>query len=99
MNQTVSATEARIHFGELMRRAKSGPVIVEKDGKPDVVVLSKQEYDNLVATSSQPDWRKLLKEAHESIRAAVGDRPLPDPAEVIRQGREERDEQLLNSMR
>ena len=37
MNQTVSATEARVHFGKIMRRAKSGPVIVERDGKADVV--------------------------------------------------------------
>ena len=99
MDRTVTATEARIHFGELMRRAKSGPVIVERDGKADVVVISKQEYDQLVAASSPPDWRQLLKEAHESVRAALGNRQLPDPAEIIRQGREERDEQLLNSLR
>jgi prevent-host-death family protein len=99
MNHTVSATEARVHFGELMRRAKFGPVIVERDGKPDVVVISKQEYDRLKATSSQPEWRQLLKEAHESIAAAIGNQPLPDPAEMIRQGREERDEELLNSLR
>ena len=98
MNRTVSATEARVHFGEVMRKAKSGPVIVERDGKADVVVISKQEYDQLVAASSPPDWRQLLKEAHDSIRAAVGNRKLPDPAEIIRQGREERDEQLFNNL-
>jgi len=99
MNRTVSATEARIHFGEIMRKAKSGPVIVERDGKADVVVISKQEYDQLVAASSPPDWRQLLKEAHESIRTALSNRQLPDPAEIINQGREERDDQLLNSLR
>ncbi|GJQ51772.1 MAG: hypothetical protein HKUEN02_06190 [Anaerolineaceae bacterium] len=38
-------------------------------------------------------------EAHESIRAEIGDRQLPDPAEMLRLAREERDEQLFNSLR
>lgn len=99
MNQTVSATEARIHFGELMRRAKSGPVIVERDGKPDVVVISKQEYDKLVENTPKPDWWKMVEELHEELRVELAGRTLPDPAEMIRQGREERDEQLSNSLR
>ncbi len=100
MNRTVSATEARVRFGEIMRRAKSEPVIVERGSKPEVVVISKKTYDQLIASAPQQDWRELLKEAHESIRAALGDRPiLPPPEEIIRRGREERDEQLLNSLR
>ena len=67
--------------------------------KEEVVVLSKQAYDELIAGSTQPAWRTLLKEAHESICAALAGRELPDPAEIIRQGREERDEQLRNAMR
>jgi prevent-host-death family protein len=99
MEQIITATQARIHFGEVMRRARQGPVIVERDGVQEVVVISKQTYDQLTAAAPQPDWRQLLKEAHQAIREAVGDRQLPDPAEMIRQGREERDEQLLNSLR
>ena len=99
MNLIISATQARIHFGEIMRRAKTGPVIVERAGKPEVVVISKQEYDQLVASASPPEWRQLLKEAHESIRALIGKQQLPDPAEMLRLAREERDEQLLNSLR
>jgi prevent-host-death family protein len=42
MEHVVSATEARIHFGELMRRAveKQVPTIVERGGEPHVVILS-----------------------------------------------------------
>ena len=99
MNRIVSATEARIHFGELMRRAKSGPVIVERGGKPDVVVISKQEYDKLVENTPKLDWWSKVEELHEQLRVELAGRSLPDPAEIIRQGREERDEQLLNTLR
>jgi prevent-host-death family protein len=99
MNIPISATEARIHFGEVMRQAQTHPVVIERDGKPQVVIISKKEYDQLVSTVPQPDWRQLLKEAHQSIRAAIGDRQLPNPAEMIRLAREIRDEQLIDSMR
>lgn len=99
MLKTISATKARINFGDVMKQAKIAPVIVERGGKAEVVVLSKKAYDQLVAENKGKDWRKLLDEAHESIRIALNGRELPDPAEMIRQGREERDEQLLNALR
>lgn len=99
MLKTISATKARINFGEVMKQAKIAPVIVERAGKPEVVVLSKKAYDQLVAAKSGTDWRKLLEEAHKSIRAEIGNRELPDPAEMLRLAREQRDEQLLNSLR
>ena len=99
MNQTISATYARVHFGELMRQAKTGPVIVERDGKPEVVIISKQEYDRLVEKKPRPDWWKMREELQAKLRVELAGRTLPDPAEIIRQGREDRDEQLLNSLR
>jgi prevent-host-death family protein len=99
MNRTVSATQARIHFGEIMRRARTEPVIVERDGKPEVVVISKKEYDQLVATAPKPDWWAMVEELHAKLRGELAGRTLPDAAEIIRQGREERDEQLLDSLR
>ncbi len=98
MKYTVSATDARIHFGEIMRRAKKGPVIVERGGKPEVVVISKKDYDQIIANTPQNDWRVLLEEAHESVRAALKGRDLPDPVEMLRQAREIRDEQLINNL-
>ena len=99
MKYTVSATDARIRFGEIMRRAKKGPVIVERGGKPEVVVISKQEYDRLAGNVPQLDWRKKLDELHERLRVELAGRTLPEPEEIIRQGREERDEQLLDNLR
>jgi prevent-host-death family protein len=98
MNRTVSATEARIHFGELMRRVVESqePIIVERGGKPHVVVLSVDQYEGLLAgRQEQEDWRELVQQAREQIRTELGERELPPPEEVLRQMREERDAQLL----
>jgi len=98
MKRAVSATEARIHFGELMRRVVESqePIIVERGGKPHVVVLSVNQYEDLLAgQQEQEDWRELVQQAREQIRAELGERELPPPEEVLRQMREERDAQLL----
>lgn len=99
MKYTVSATDARIRFGEIMRRAKKGPVIVERGGKPEVVVISKKEYDLLISNVPQKDWRQLLDEAHESVREDLKGRELPNPAVMLQQAREIRDEQLNDNLR
>jgi prevent-host-death family protein len=99
MRRVVSATEARVHFGDLMRRVVEGreAVIVERAGKPEVVVLSVAEYERLLAGQrEQPDWKARLREVHEQIRAELGGRTLPPAEEIIREMREERDAQLLD---
>ncbi len=98
MLKTISATKARIHFGEVMKQAKIAPVIIERDGKAEVVVLSKKAYDQLIAAKEKTDMKKRLEDLHGRIRAELVGRTLPDPADVIRQGREERDQQLFNSL-
>jgi prevent-host-death family protein len=93
----MSATEARIHFGELMRRVveQQEPVIVEHSGKPHVVVLSVDKYQQLLAAQEErEDWRELVRQAREQVRADLGERELTPPEDVLREIREERDEQL-----
>lgn len=104
VTRTISATEARVHFGELMRSVVEDeqPVIVERAGKPQVVVLDVNEYQRMKATEQQESWKstfKRLQEVGDAIRAELGGSSLPDPAEVIRQMREERSEQLLEALR
>jgi prevent-host-death family protein len=50
MQTVVSATEARIHFGEVMQDAvrRQQPIVVEKAGKPQVVILAYERYQQLV---------------------------------------------------
>jgi prevent-host-death family protein len=51
--QTITATDARVHFGEVMRRAivSRAPIVVEEDGIPTVVILSLAEYEQLLRDS------------------------------------------------
>jgi prevent-host-death family protein len=49
MERVIGAAEARVHFGELMRQVteKEQTVVVERDGTPQVVVLSVAAYERL----------------------------------------------------
>jgi len=74
---------------------KQGTVIVERGGKPHVVVISIDAYERLMATQEdQEDWRELVSQAREQVRTDLGDRKLAPPEEMLRQARKERDEQL-----
>lgn len=97
MEQVVSATEARTHLGEIMRRVvETGtPITIERDGKALVVIVAKAAYDNMRDGQVKPDWRVLLEKAHAQIRADLNGRTLPPPEDIIREMREERDAQLM----
>jgi len=41
---TISASEAKTHFGALMDKAQKEPVTIEKQGRPVAVVISFDEY-------------------------------------------------------
>ena len=47
----VTATEAKNRFGSLCQQAKQEPVVIEKAGRPDTVLLSYTDYQRL----AQPD--------------------------------------------
>lgn len=101
--KTISATEARVHFGELIRKVKEEkqPYVVERDGEPYVVVLSVEEYERLRIKKQDERWRENLERALElgaAISARRGGAPLPDPAEIIREMREERTRQLMEAI-
>lgn len=98
MRRVVSATEARVRFGEVMREVvESGePITVERDGTPHVVILSLDEYGRLLkARQCQEDWRTLVDRARAQVQADLGGRELPPPEEILRKIREERDAQLM----
>ena len=97
MGRVVSATEARIHFGELMRQAVENheTIVVERGGKSHVVVISVEEYERLLKRQQQGDWKELVHGARAQIQTELGDRSLPRPEEILDQVREGRDEQLL----
>ncbi len=45
--QSMSAKDAKYGFGRLIDLARSEPVIVEKHGRPVVVVLAVEEFERL----------------------------------------------------
>ena len=98
MERVVSATEARVRFGEIMRQAVENhdTIFVERGGKAHVVVLSVEDYERLREGRQQGDWKELVRTARAQIQADLGGRKLPHPAEILNQVREERDERLLD---
>jgi prevent-host-death family protein len=72
MKRVVTATEARIRFGELIRRVAENreSVIVERGGKPQAVVLSVSEYERLLKGQQQDqnEWKALVDSARDQIR-------------------------------
>lgn len=99
MEQNISATEARVHFGHWLRRVKEQGVtlIVEKGGRPEAVLLSLEAYGKLQIARQAEAGLDVLARARalrETIRARRRGRPLTAPEDVIAEMRQERDDDL-----
>ncbi|MGH2530948.1 MAG: type II toxin-antitoxin system Phd/YefM family antitoxin [Thermomicrobiales bacterium] len=98
MQRPMSATEARVRLGEVLRRVTEDEdtVIVEHAGRPEAIAISVSEFERL--RSAEPvevDWWALAQQAREHIAGFLGNRPPPSVDEIIHQMREERDAELL----
>ncbi len=99
MERVISATEARIRFGEWMRRAveQNETIVVQRGGRPYVVLLAFETYQRL-RPARQADWEQTaarIVALGQRWRQERGDLPLePPPEDLIRKMREERDAQL-----
>ena len=99
MEQIVSATEARVHFGEMIQRVVDNKeiIIVERSGEPQIVLLSLGQYQRLKdAEQAQVDWRERVDKALEQIAQDLNGAELIPPEEIIRRMREDRDAQLMD---
>jgi prevent-host-death family protein len=54
--RTMSAKEAKNHFGELLMKAQTAPVTIEKNGKPVAVVYSMEWHE--AAEEAKLEWLK-----------------------------------------
>ncbi len=101
MKRTVSATEARVHFGEMLRAVSEDgeTYVVERGGKPQAIVISPDAYSELTGGRQHPDWMELLRRSQEVFRPLIESGKLNDLEELIREEREKRDEQLLEALR
>ena len=62
---SITATQAKNRFGYFCSQAKSGPVIVERDGRPDTVLLDYQEFQSLKAAVQKKSMAQRKKEFNE----------------------------------
>jgi len=59
---TISASEAKTHFGVLMDKAQKEPVTIEKQGRPVAVVISYDHYQEQFGnTPSRQEKDQALK--------------------------------------
>ena len=101
MTRTISATEARVHFGDVLRSVteRGETIVVERSGKPLAVVLSFDTYARLRNNGKQKeDWWTLAERARERIARELNGRPLPDIVQLINDSREERDAEILDAV-
>lgn len=65
MTQVLNATEAKIHFGEVLMNSAKEPVIIEKNGRKVSVVISYETYQKLEEYEASEDTilGKLAMEA------------------------------------
>lgn len=69
--QTIPATEARIHFGELLKRVyKNGEhLTIEKDGLPVATLLSHAEYEQLRRSAALRELDVLNRSVNREMQA------------------------------
>ena len=56
--KAISACEAKYNFGRMIDTARAEPVIVEKHGRPVVVVLAVEKYEKLTGEQISPSQAK-----------------------------------------
>jgi prevent-host-death family protein len=81
----VSATEARVRFGEILGAVKNRgeTVIVEKSGEPLAAVIPISEYRRMSRRGLSQEWWDRQGEIAEEIERNLAGRPYPDVRELI----------------
>jgi prevent-host-death family protein len=107
MERKVKATEARVHFGELMKRAvdQGETIIVERAGVPQVVIMPVKEFEKLKARR-EAKGRPLALQRALQLRAGIQKRrerdgrrgPFPDMSDLLEELRDERDAEIIDGV-
>ncbi|WP_067515209.1 type II toxin-antitoxin system Phd/YefM family antitoxin [Endozoicomonas ascidiicola] len=51
--RTLTANEAKTHFGDMLLKAQRNPIQINKNGKPVAVIISADEYRDIEALKLQ----------------------------------------------
>jgi prevent-host-death family protein len=86
----VSATDARVRFGELLDAIKSRgeTVIVEKSGEPLAAVIPIAEYRRLTRRVLPQEFWDGVQDVADELERNLAGRPYPDVRELIDAGRD-----------
>ena len=98
MPAKLTATEARVRFGDLLKRVSEQreTILVERGGQPQVVVLPLDEYQRLLDLDRAQDWGELFLDTMARVERDTAGKPPLAADELIHQMREERDAELLD---
>jgi prevent-host-death family protein len=101
MNRRVSATQARVHFGEILRlvNEEGATIVVERGGRAAAVILPMTDYERLGSEAQSRNWQARITALHSLWKGELAGRELPDAVTVLREGREKRDDQLDELLR
>lgn len=65
---TITATDAKNRFGQVLEMARTEPVRVQKNGRDVAVVISPEEFARLQAATTKPAVNPLVARLHnESV--------------------------------
>jgi prevent-host-death family protein len=65
---TITATDAKNRFGQVLEMARTGPVRVQKNGRDVAIILSPEEYSRLNREALKPTVNPLVVRLHsESV--------------------------------
>ena len=104
MTRTISATDARVHFGEVLRGVSEerATYYVERSGTAVAVVISVEEYEALrqpqEGEPERPAWMEHVIRVGQQLAAERVGKPPIDWGRIIEEGREERDAELLEGL-
>lgn len=66
--ETLSASDARREFGEVLLKAQKGPVGINRNGKPVAVMVSAETFDELQAVQ-QAALQQAIDDGMADIKA------------------------------
>jgi len=69
--KTVSATDAKNRFGDLLEESAEGPVRIEKNGRPVAYVISVDDYDLAKDLIGLARVKQLIASADEKVLAVL----------------------------
>lgn len=81
--KTLAAREAKYNFGRLIDTARAAPGVIEKHGRPVVVVMAVEEYERLKAIEAgQPVKSRHRRNRLGKRREVASGRPRNKKADL-----------------